>query len=133
VRRLLDAGVPVALATNNVRNPFTTVGTADLAHMAFVAAVAAHMGTPDRLRQLVETITIHPARILRQPAAGVAPGAPADLVVWDCHRVEDVVAGVPPRVLVVKRGRVTIECHRDLRTRWRDGILREAARHPGIP
>src|SRR6185436_8330666 len=46
VRRLLQAGVPVALASNNVRNAFTPVGTADLAHMAFVAAVAAHMGTP---------------------------------------------------------------------------------------
>ena len=30
VRRLLAAGVPVALASNNIRNPFTPVGTADL-------------------------------------------------------------------------------------------------------
>lgn len=57
IRRLLAAGVPVALSTNNVQNPFTPVGTADLTHMAFVAAVAAHMGTPADLRALVDTIT----------------------------------------------------------------------------
>jgi cytosine deaminase len=123
VRRLLDAGVPVALATNNVRNPFTTVGTADLAHMAFVAAVAAHMGTPDRLRQLVDAITTHPARILRRTAAGLVPGAPADLVVWECTRVEDVVAALPARRLVVKRGRISVEAERRVRARWRDGML----------
>src|SRR5262247_3447190 len=44
IRRLLEAGVPVALASNNIRNPFTPIGTADPAHLAFVAAVAAHMG-----------------------------------------------------------------------------------------
>ena len=30
IRRLLAAGVPVAISTNNVQNPFTPVGTADL-------------------------------------------------------------------------------------------------------
>src|SRR5207249_10262268 len=57
IRRLMDAGVPVALATNNVRNPFTPVGTADLTHLTFLAAVAAHMGTPDQMRQLLSAVT----------------------------------------------------------------------------
>jgi cytosine/creatinine deaminase len=120
VRRLLDAGVPVALASNNVRNPFTPVGTADLSHMAFVAAVAAHMGTPADLRALLTTITLHPARLLRLPDYGLAPGCYADLVVWDCAQPEDVVAVLPPRRLVIKRGRVTIEAHHEVRQRWRE-------------
>jgi len=125
IRRLLAAGVPVALATNNVRNPFTTVGTADLAHMAFLAAVAAHMGTPAQLRQLVDAITIHPARLLRLPDYGLAPGARADLVLWECERLEDVVAAQPGRALVVKDGRVTVQWDRRARARWREprGIL----------
>ncbi len=120
VRRLLDAGVPVALASNNVRNPFTPVGTADLSHMAFVAAVAAHMGTPADLRALLTTITLHPARLLRLPDYGLAPGCYADLVVWDCAQPEDVAAVLPPRRLVIKRGRVTIEAHHEVRQRWRE-------------
>jgi cytosine deaminase len=119
VRRLLAAGVPVALASNNVRNPFTPVGTADLSHMAFVAAVAAHMGTPADLRALLAAITLHPARLLRLPDYGLAPGCRADLVVWDCARAEDAVATLAPRTLVVKRGRVTLEARRHVIERWR--------------
>ena len=119
VRRLLAAGVPVALASTNIRNPFTPVGTADLSHMAFVAAVAAHMGTPADLRALLAAITLHPARLLRLPDYGLAPGCRADLVVWDCGRPEDAVATLAPRTLVVKRGRVTLEATRHVIERWR--------------
>jgi cytosine deaminase len=119
VRRLLAAGVPVALASNNIRNPFTPVGTADLGHMAFVAAVAAHMGTPADLRALLAAITLHPARLLRLPDYGLAPGCRADLVVWDCARPEETVAAVPWRTLVIKRGRVTLEARHDVIERWR--------------
>jgi cytosine deaminase len=121
VRELLAAGVPVALATNNVRNPFTTVGTADLTHMAFLGAVAAHMGTPAALRDLFDALTVHPARILRLPDYGLAPGCRADLVVWDCEHVEDIAAALPDRALVLKHGRVTVEQQRTVRARWREG------------
>lgn len=119
VRRLLAAGVPVALATNNVRNPFTTVGTADLVHMALIAAVAAHMGTPEDLRALVATLTTHPARILRLRDYGLGVGRRADLVLWACERVEDVVAAQAERVVVIKGGRVTVEHEHRRREPWR--------------
>ena len=120
IRRLLDGGVRVALATNNLRNPFTPVGTADLVDLASVAAVAAHMGTPADLRRLLNTITVHPAAILRLPDYGLDRGCRADLVAWDCEHVEDIVAARPPRTLVVKRGRVTVEHARRVVERWRD-------------
>jgi cytosine deaminase len=119
VRRLLAAGVPVALASNNLRNPFTPVGTADLSHMAFVASVAAHMGTPADLRALLAAITLHPARLLRLPDYGLAPGCQADLVVWDCGHAEDIVTTLAPRTLVVKRGRITVEARHEVVDRWR--------------
>jgi cytosine deaminase len=119
VRRLLAAGVPVALASNNIANSFTPVGTADLAHMAFLTSVAAHMGTAQDLRQLLAMLTSHPARILRLAEYGLAPGCRADLVVWDCERAEEVAASVPARILVVKNGRVTVTSERRLHERWR--------------
>jgi cytosine deaminase len=119
IRRLLEAGVPVALASNNIRNPFTPVGTADLTHMAFLAAVAAHMGTPAQLRALLAAITTHPARILRLPAYGLGVGAAADLVVWECERAEEIVATLPARAVVVKKGRVSVAHERRLHERWR--------------
>jgi len=119
IRRLLTAGVPVALASNNIRNPFTPVGTADLSHLAFLTAVAAHMGTAAQMRELVASLTTHPARILRLRDYGLEAGCRADLVVWECERPEDVVATLPPRALVVKNGRVTVEHERRARERWR--------------
>ena len=120
LRRLLAAGVPVALASNNIRNPFTPVGTADLADLTFLTAVAGHMGTAREMRMLLDTITIHPARMLRLPDYGLAVGCRADLVVWDCARPEDVVAALPSRLVVIKHGRVTIEHERRTRERWRE-------------
>jgi cytosine deaminase len=119
IARLLAAGVSVALASNNILNPFTPVGTADLAHLGYVTAVAAHMGTPAHLRALLSTITTHPAAMLRLPDYGLAPGCAADLVVWECERPEEVVATLPGRVLVVKRGRVTVQSERRVVERWR--------------
>jgi cytosine deaminase len=120
IRRLLAAGVPVALSTNNVQNPFTPVGTADLAHMAFLTAVAAHMGTPTDLRSLVDTITRHPASMLGVANYGLASGGRADLVVWDCHQVEEIVMALPQRAVIVKGGRVSIEGERRVHERWRE-------------
>jgi len=124
IRRLLAAGVPVALASNNVRNPFTPVGTADLAHMAFIAVVAAHMGAPAEMRELVAALTTYPARILRLRDYGLSIGCRADLVVWECERPEDIVAALPPRALVVKNGRVTIEQELRINARWREAPTR---------
>ena len=119
IRRLLAAGIPVALASNNVRNPFTPIGTADLAHLTFVTAVAGHMGTPDLMRELVAAVTTHPARILNIKHYGCVEGGRADLVVWECERVEEIVTSLPPRRLVVKAGRITVEHERRIVERWR--------------
>jgi len=119
IRRLLEAGIPVALASNNIRNPFTPIGTADPAHLTFVGAVAAHMGTQALMRELVGTVTTHAARVLNLRDYGCAVGCRADLVVWDCERVEEIVTSLPPRHLVVKAGRVTIEHERRIVERWR--------------
>jgi len=119
VRRLLAAGVPVAAATNNVRNAFTPVGTADLALMGFLVSVGCHMGTPEDLRRALAMLTEHPARILGRGRAAVAAGAPADLIVWEAERAEDVIAALAARRLIVKGGRVSVEHHRSVDERWR--------------
>jgi len=119
VKRLLAAGVPVAAATNNVRNAFTPVGTADPALMGFLVAVGCHMGARTDLLQVLAMLTEHPARILRLRDYGLDVGLRADLVVWEAAQVEDVIATLAPRRLVTKGGRVTIEHERAVKERWR--------------
>jgi cytosine deaminase len=120
IRRLLDGGVRVALASGDVLNAFAPLGTADPADLAYVAAIAAHMGTPADRRRLLNTITLHPAAILNLPDYGLAPGCRADLVAWECERIDDVVARRPPRAVVIKRGRVTVACEHRVIERWRE-------------
>jgi cytosine deaminase len=119
-KRLLAAGVPVAAATNNVRNAFTPVGTADPALMGFLVALGCHMGTRSELLEALAMLTQHPARILRSDAYGLDVGCWADLVVWEAERVEDVIATLAARRLVVKRGRVSVEHEHSMVPRWRD-------------
>src|SRR5262249_5124514 len=119
-RRLLAAGIPVAAASNNVRNAFTPVGTADLALMGFLIAVGCHMGTRSDLLEVLAMLTRHPAEILRVEGYGLDVGCRADLVWWDAGRVEGVIAAQAARRLVVKRGRVSVEHARSVSLPWRD-------------
>lgn len=119
IRRLLDAGVTVAAATNNVRNAFTPVGNANLLLMGFLLTVAAHMGTERGRREVLEMLTAHPARLLRLPSCGPGLGLQADLVVWNATHHDDLVAGQATPWLVLKRGRITVEHERVVREPWR--------------
>jgi cytosine deaminase len=119
VRRLLAAGVPVAAATNNVRNAFTPVGNADLALMGFLVSVGCHMGTRADLVDALAMVTHHPARVMGLAGAAVAVGARADLVVWEAERAGDAIAALAPRRLVIKRGRVTVAHERAVTEWWR--------------
>jgi cytosine/creatinine deaminase len=118
-KRLLAAGVPVAAATNNVRNAFTPVGNADLAVMGFLLIVAAHMGTPEEQAQALAMVTTEPARILRLADHGIREGRRADLVVWEAMALDEAVGGLAPRRLVVKGGRISVEHRHAVDEPWR--------------
>jgi len=123
VKRLLAAGVTVAAATNNVRNAFTPLGTAGLPLMGYLLGVAGHLGADPELRQVLDTLTTHPARILRLPDYGLTVGARADLAIWEAERVEDVIAALAPCRMAVKAGRVSVEHARSVTEPWRSLTL----------
>jgi cytosine/creatinine deaminase len=118
-KRLLAAGVPVAAATNNVRNAFTPVGNADLALMSFLLTVGAHMGTREEQAQALAMVTTEPARILRLADHGIGEGRRADLLVWEAQGLDEAVGGLAPRRLVVKGGRVSVEHRHAVEEPWR--------------
>jgi len=118
-KQLLAAGVPVAAATNNVRNAFTPVGNADLALMGVLLVVGAHMGTRAELLQALAMLTTEPARILRRQDHGLALGNRADLVVWEAAALDEALGGLAPRAYVIKSGRVTVEHRPTIVEPWR--------------
>ncbi|OLT18664.1 hypothetical protein BJF78_00740 [Pseudonocardia sp. CNS-139] len=76
-------GVDVALASNNHVNAFTPISPASLLHVAQLASVACHLGSPEEQRALLDAVTRVPARIVGS-AVPDAPriGAPATSCWW---------------------------------------------------
>lgn len=108
VRALRDAGVNVCLATNNIRNAFTPYGNGDPMEIAMLAIPAAHLGGADDLPTVLPMITTNPAKAMKLKGYGIKVGNEADLVLLDTKRVADAVIDKPARLLVTKRGRVTV-------------------------
>ncbi len=81
--RLRAAGVTCSIATNNVLNPFTPYGDANLLRMANLYANVCQVARPAELAGCLEMVTRDAARLMRAPGYGVAVGAPADLVLLD--------------------------------------------------
>lgn len=119
-KRLLAAGVTVAVATNNILNAFTPMGTGDLALMGYLMTAAAHMGTERDVGDILAMLTEYPARMLRLPEHGLRLGARADLVLWETERAAEAVTTMAPRRLVVKAGRLSIQHERVCTELWRE-------------
>lgn len=83
VKALLDAGVNVTYASNNVRDALRPMGNFDLLEEGLVLAYGAHMDTIEDLDTLLRMATYHGARALRLPHYGLRPGCAADMVVLD--------------------------------------------------
>ncbi len=116
VKRLWEAGVNVCLSSNNVRNAFTPLGRADPLETALLLAYAGHMGSPQDRLQLLDMITINPARALKiNRRYGLEVGRDADLVMLNSFRLDEVVADQPERLFVIKRGRVIVQRHAEIR------------------
>ena len=109
VRRLADAGVNVAVSTNNVQSPFTPWGDADLLRMANLLATVAHLGTVEDLSLAFRMATGNTARAIRLRDYGLVEGARADLVLLDCREPAEAVAAIPERLYVIEDGAVSVE------------------------
>jgi cytosine deaminase len=106
IGELCDAGLNVAIATNNIVNPFTPYGHPDLLRQALIAAMAAHLGNLDQLAGLLEFVTTNPARLLGLQNYGLAAGCQADLVVLDAASPVQAITEQVEKLWVLKAGRV---------------------------
>jgi cytosine deaminase len=93
VRRLAEAGVNVAVSTNNVQNPFTPWGDADLLRMANLLATVAHLGTVEDLSLALRMATDNAARAIRLRDYGLMEGARRT---WYCSTAASRPKLVPP-------------------------------------
>ena len=107
---LREAGVNVAFSSNNVRNAFTPFGTADPLQIGLLLAHVAQFGSPDDQAFVLHMCTGAAAEAMGLAKDyGIAVGKQADLLIVDTFKVSDALLDLPPRLWVIKRGRVTVE------------------------
>lgn len=109
VKALHSAGVNVAYSSNNVRNAFTPFGKADMLQIGNLLAHVAQFGVPEHQQAILDMGTYNAARAIGLAQDyGIAVGKQADLIILDTFRVADALLDIPPRLWVIKRGRITV-------------------------
>lgn len=104
--RLRAAGAPVAVATNNILNPFTPYGDGNLMRIANLFANVAQLSRDADLAAAFAMVSAEAARMIGRPY-GIAVGAPADLVLFDAISPADAARRVAPPLRGWKAGRLS--------------------------
>lgn len=110
VRELLDAGVNVLAAQDDVDDPYYPLGRPDQLEVASFVAHACQLAWPDELETVMDMITVNAAHAMRVgDGYGLEPGDRADVVVVPVPDVRAAVAEQPPRRYVISHGRLAAE------------------------
>ncbi|MFS0724415.1 amidohydrolase family protein [Paenibacillus sp. 1P07SE] len=104
VKELAEAGVPVAVASDNIQDPFHPFGRGDLLQIGLLSAYASHLASEQELLMLLRMMTDIPAAILGLTDYGVRPGRQADFVIFDARTVNDVLSWLPAGRWVGRKG-----------------------------
>lgn len=106
VKDLLQAGVNVAMGTDNLDDTYLPFANANLLLESHVCACAAHLGNADELAQVLDMVTYNGARTLMLEGYGTAVGCRADLVLLDTTDHGSIVRTQPEKTYVIKAGSV---------------------------
>ena len=109
VKELIAAGINVAFGQDCVYDGFYPFGTADLLEIALLTAHVAHLSLPEEVAETFRMPTVNSAKIWGLDDYGIREGGAADLVVIDCETVVQAVRLHPPRLWVVRNGRIIAE------------------------
>lgn len=104
LKEIWEAGIPIAVASDNIHDPFHPFGRGDLMQIALIGSYAAHMGRPADLRTLLRMITDVPAEVLGLQAHSIKSGNEANFVVVDANTPEELFTMLPERRWVYSQG-----------------------------
>lgn len=109
VPEMAAAGIKVALGHDSVLDPWYPLGRADLLDVAHMGVHAGHMTSQAGMRACFAGVTSVPAQILGLEGYGLERGCNADFVVLQAADPIDAIRLKPPRLAVVRRGRIIAE------------------------
>ncbi|HEX2527839.1 MAG TPA: amidohydrolase family protein [Geminicoccus sp.] len=106
VPELQAAGVPVAFGQDCVMDPWYSMGSGDMLEVAHMGVHAVPMTSMDQIRSAFDAVTSVPASIMNLEGYGLTPGCKADLIVLDAADPVEAVRIKPPRLHVIRGGKV---------------------------
>jgi cytosine deaminase len=109
VPEMAAAGIKVALGHDSVLDPWYPLGRADMLDVAHMGVHAGHMTSQAGMRACFAGVTSVPAQILGLEGYGLEPGCNADFVVLQAADPVDAIRLKPPRLAVVRKGRIVAE------------------------
>ncbi len=117
VKSLRAAGVTVFAGSDNIRDAWSPYGNGDMLERAAVIGYRQDFRADEDLALALDLATHAAAKVLGLENYGLHEGAIADLIAVPAASVPEAVVSHPPRVLVMKRGRIVA----------REGRLAESA------
>jgi len=105
VKELMDAGVPVAVGTDNIRDIFYPLGNGSMLRELHVLATSVRLTGYGDAERLIGMGTVEGAQLMGLEY-GVSVGKRADLVVASAGWAQEVISGPETLPLVVKGGRI---------------------------
>ncbi|MFV0243505.1 MAG: amidohydrolase family protein [Qingshengfaniella sp.] len=112
VREMQAAGIRVGWGQDCVRDPWYSLGTADMLDVAFMGMHVAQMTSPEEMRRCFDMVTTENAAILGLADYGLAPGCQASLVVLDAGDPIEALRLRPARLAVVSKGKLVAQAPR---------------------
>ena len=106
VKEMQAVGIRVGWGQDCVRDPWYSLGTADMLDVAFMGLHVAQMSSPEEMRRCFDMVTVDNAAILGLEDYGLRPGAKASLVVLDAGDPIEAVRLRPDRLVVISKGKV---------------------------
>lgn len=107
---MMEHGVNIAYSSNNIRNAFTPFGNADLIAVGYLLQVSQQLGSADQRRAVLDMVTYNAAKGLGiTDTYGLEVGKNADLVIYDCNDLSNLINDQPLLRYVIKRGEIIVQ------------------------
>ena len=106
VKEMHAHGITIGWGQDCVRDPWYSLGTADMLDVAFMGLHVAQMTSPQEMQRCFDMATTESARIMHLEDYGLAVGKAASLVVLDAGDAIEALRLRPDRLCVISKGRV---------------------------
>ncbi|MFT8363927.1 MAG: amidohydrolase family protein [Sporolactobacillus sp.] len=106
---LLEEGVNIVFATNNIQNPFTPFGTGNILDIAYLFAEVTRMGSKQDAETIIDMLTYRSAKALNLGDYGFKEGSNADIVMFDARSLRELLLNQAPVICSYKKGRPVIQ------------------------